>query len=74
MQVGARVRWGKCMEPDLTAHVSPPQYKYDPNTADWSREMRGKTLLSGVALMEYMILFTGRDAPKAQVIDLCVLH
>ena len=43
------------------------QYKYDPNSADWSREMRGKPLLSGVNLTEYMILFTNRDAPKAQV-------
>ena len=27
-------------------------YKYDPNSANWSREMRGKTLLSNVGLMK----------------------
>ena len=43
------------------------QYKYDPKSADWSREMRGKRVISGVDLKEYLILFTGRDAPKAQV-------
>lgn len=42
------------------------QYKYDPKNADWSREMRGKQLLSSVEMSDYMILFTGRDAPKAQ--------
>ena len=51
----------------LHSPLSLTQYKYDPASADWSREMRGKGLVSSVHLQDYMILFTGRDAPKAQV-------
>ena len=42
------------------------QFNYKPADADWGREMRGMTLLTVVDLREWAVLFTDRDAPKAQ--------
>ena len=56
---------GRILPPE-TIYQKDAQYKYDPKGADWSREMRGKYLLLSIGMSDYMILFTGRDAPKAQ--------
>ena len=47
-------------------HTRTHQFKYKPADADWSREMRGNTLISAISLRNYMVLFTSRDYEKAQ--------
>ena len=47
----------------------PLQFTYDPNSADWSREMRGNPLISTVNLEHYMVVFAPKDEPKAH--DFC---
>lgn len=41
-------------------------YTYRPADAEWSREMRGNTLLTSVPLREWAVLFTAKDASKAE--------
>ena len=42
------------------------QFSYRPGEPDWSREMRGAQLISAVNHQNYMMVFTSRDADKAQ--------
>lgn len=59
---------------EYQARVMPPeaiyqkdsQLNYRPHEADWSRDMRGKVLITPVSLNDFMILSTRRDAEKAQ--------
>lgn len=42
------------------------QYSYQQSSADWSREMRGKKVISAVNLRDYLIVCTNRDASIAE--------
>ena len=42
------------------------QFAYRPGEPDWSREMRGAPLISAVNHQNYLMVFTSRDADKAQ--------
>ena len=42
------------------------QYSYKQQEADWSRDMRGKHLISSVNLDSYLLVCTGRDSGIAE--------
>lgn len=42
------------------------RFNYKPSDADWSREMRGKNLISPVSLQQFMVIATNRDGDKAR--------
>nr|BAJ07610.1 piwi [Ephydatia fluviatilis] len=58
----------------LNGRVLPPEkilmgntsFSYRPGEPDWSREMRGASLISAVNHQNYLMVFTSRDADKAQ--------
>ncbi|XP_078598436.1 piwi-like protein 1 [Branchiostoma floridae x Branchiostoma japonicum] len=58
----------------LEGRVMPPEkifqntvtYSYKPQEADWSREMRGKQLMSSKPMKNWLLLFTARDSGIAQ--------
>ena len=41
------------------------QLQYNPAEADWSRGMRGNTLISPINLTNFIVYSTSRDEPKA---------
>lgn len=49
----------------LLPSFSSSQVNYRANEADWSRDMRGKHLITPVGLRNFFILSTGRDQDKA---------
>lgn len=37
------------------------RFTYDPKSADWSKETRGKELISAISLNNWCLLYTQRD-------------
>ena len=42
------------------------QFSYKVEDADWSRDMRGKNVISAIPLRTWLVLYTSRDAAIAQ--------
>jgi aubergine-like protein len=56
---------GRSLPPE-TIHQKGSNYSYRQSEADWSRDMRGKKLISSVNLANYLLVCSNRDAGVAE--------